>query len=144
MKTLILANLLGLAAVLSLAVASPGCAHIQPGQDPLVVNVERTETVAKSTFDLVLNVDNSRREYFETNAPAYHNFCEWLRQPQTIEETNTLPRATAMLMSLDDIKVSYKQARASSNDVYTVLATVTSTMKQASAWLNIVTNSATK
>lgn len=117
-----------------------GCAHLQPGADPIVVNVERTETVAKSSFDLVLNVDNSKRSFFATNAPGFHNFCEWLRAPQTVEETNSLPRASALLVSLDDVKLAYKAGRATSNEVYALLYTVQSAESQASAWMTVVTN----
>jgi len=117
-----------------------GCAPLQPGADPIVVNVERTETVAKSSFDLVLNVDNSKRSFFATNAPGFHNFCEWLRARQTVEETNSLPRASALLVSLDDVKLAYKAGRATSNEVYAVLYTVQSAESQASAWMTVVTN----
>lgn len=117
-----------------------GCAHLQPGADPIVVNVERTETIAKSSFDLVLNVDNSKRDFFATNAPGFHNFCEWLRAPQTVEETNTLPRCSALLVSLDDVKLSYKAGRSSSNQVFTALVTVQSAMNQANSWLSSITN----
>lgn len=127
------------AALLAVGIFS-GCAHVAPGNDPIVVNVERTETVAKSTFDMVLSVDNSQRDFFRTNAPAFHNFCEWLRQPQTIEQTNTLPRAAALLISLDDVKLDYKAARVSSNEVFTALAAVNSAMNQANSWLTVVTN----
>jgi len=129
--------LLALMAVLAGVI---GCVPLQPGADPVVVNVERTETVAKSSFDLVLNVDNSKRDFFRTNATGFHNFCEWLRAPQTVEETNTLPRATALLVSLDDVKLAYKAGRASSNEVYAVLFTVQSAESQASSWLSVVTN----
>jgi hypothetical protein len=117
-----------------------GCAHLQPGADPIVVNVERFETTAKPTFDLALNVDNSNRAFFATNAPQFHHLCEWLRQPQTVEQTNTLPRAAAMLVSLDDVKLAYKAGRASSNEVFTVLTTAQSAVNQASSWLTVVTN----
>jgi hypothetical protein len=124
-----------------------GCAAIAPGNDPLVVNVERTETVAKSTFDLVLNVDNANRAFFTTNTPPFHQFCEWLRQPQSVPDATsangamvTLPRCTAMLLSLDNVKLEYKSARAGSNEVFTALQTVTSAMAQANAWLTVVTN----
>jgi hypothetical protein len=127
-----------------------GCAAIQPGNDPIVVNVERTETVARDTFDMVLGIDNSQRGFYRTNAPAFHSFCEWLRQPQSVPDFNsptaamlTLPRASAMLISLDNVKLDYKSAKASSNDVFTALQTVTGAMAQANAWLNtgVATNS---
>ena len=111
-----------------------GCSSLQPGADPLVVNAERVETVGKSTFDLVLNLDNSNRPYWQSNAPAFHDFCQWLRQPQTIEQTNTLPRAAAMLLSLDDVKLDYQSARSSSNALVEALATFQGVLNQAQAW----------
>jgi hypothetical protein len=115
-----------------------GCAPLQPGADPLVVNVERAELVGKSTFDLILNVDNSNRSYWATNAPAFHEFCQWLRQRQTIERTNTLPRCVAMVLSLDDVKLDYKAARSSSNALTEALATFSSVLNQATSWSNVI------
>lgn len=144
-----LAKTLSAIAIMFALAGTFGCARLQPGADPIVVNVERSETVAKSTFDLVLSVDNSKRDYFRTNAPAFHNFCEWLREPQTIREsgnpidnigTAVLPRASAMLYSLDVVKLDYKQARASSNELFTALGTVNGVVDQASTWLTVITN----
>lgn len=119
--------------------AAMGCAHLQPGADPLVVRTEQTEQLAVSTFDLVLGVDNDNRPFWRTNAPAFHEFCEWLRQPQTVG-TNTLPRSLAIVRSLDDIKVAYTRSQADSNSVVTALSTLNATMLQATSWLTIITN----
>src|SRR6185312_14020931 len=52
--------LLLLSALSALAfVLAVGCAAIQPGNDPIVVNAERMQTDAEATFDLVLGIDNS-------------------------------------------------------------------------------------
>ena len=117
-----------------------GCASLQSGADPLIVRAEQTETIAKSAFDTVLQFDNSNRSFWETNAPAYHSFCEWLRQPQTVEVTNTLPRAAAMLVSLDDIKLAYKSSTASSNALVEAISTVSAAVSQAQAWVTISTS----
>ena len=116
-----------------------GCAQLQPGADPLVVNTERTETIAKTTFDLVMQVDNTDRGFWRTNAPAFHSFVEWLREPQTVQ-TNTLPRCLAMILSVDDVKLDYRAARASSNDLATAVLTLHGALNQAGAWLTVVTN----
>ena len=117
-----------------------GCASLQPGADPLVVRAEQTEAIAKSAFDTVLNFDNSNRGFWATNSPAYHSFCEWLRQPQTVEATNTLPRAAAMLISLDDIKLAYKISTVSSNALIEAITTVSAAAGQAQAWITISTS----
>src|SRR5581483_810783 len=77
-----------------------GCAHLQPCADPVVVNVERVQTVAAPTFDLVLSTDDTARPLWAQKAPAFHDFCEWLRQPQTVGLANgaatNVPRAIAL------------------------------------------------
>jgi hypothetical protein len=128
-----------LALACALLVLEPGCSHLQPGADPLVVNVERAEVMGQSTFDLVLHLDHTDRGFWATNAPAFHGFCQWLRQPQLIEGTNTLPRAAAMLLSLDDVKRDYKASLSSSNALLEALATFQSVLNQAQAWQTIVT-----
>ena len=126
--------------ILTATLLLAGCASLQPGADPLIVRAEQTETIAKSAFDTVLKFDNSNRGYWETNAPAYHSFCEWLRQPQTVEVTNTLPRAAALLISLDDIKLAYKSSTASSNALVEAITTVSAAVTQAQAWITISTS----
>ncbi|MGO8839463.1 MAG: hypothetical protein ACLP7I_12025 [Limisphaerales bacterium] len=128
------------AALSAVILFAAGCASTQPGADPLVVNVERAETVGQSTFTLLLDVDNSNRPYWQTNAPAFHTFCQWLRQPQTIEGTNTQPRAIALLLSLDDVKLDYKAAQTSSNALTEALATFQGVLSQASAWSTLITS----
>lgn len=122
------------------ALIVPGCATLAPGADPLVVRTEQSETTAKSTFDFVLNLDNSDRGFWRTNAPGFHNFCEWLRQPQPAG-TNILPRCSAMIWDVNMIKADYKASRASSNTLYTILVTLESALNQASSWSTLVTNS---
>jgi len=135
MKTLIaISSTIALAAILF------GCASIQPGANPLIVRAEQAETSAKASFDLVLHLDNSNRDLFQTKVPAFHEFCQWLRQPQTVEQTNVLPRASAMLVQLDDVKLAYKSSLADSNALMTAIIVVETTAEQASAWLTVTTN----
>lgn len=115
-----------------------GCSTVQPGEDPLVVRTEQTEATAKASFDLVLNIDHANRPFWRTNAPAFHSFCEWLRQPQTVDLTNTLPRASALIWQLNTVKNNYMLARAGSNDVVTALTTLQSAVNQAQAWQTII------
>ena len=119
------------------------CAPLQPGADPLVVRVEQTETIAQDTFDQVLEIDNSQRSFYASNAPAFHQFCEWLRAPQRLGTndtatlgTNAIPRASAVLLTLDDLKLAYKQGQASSNELVTALQVVTTAINQAQNWLD--------
>lgn len=127
------------------AIVIVGCAPLQPGADPIVVNVERAQTIAASTFDLVLNTDNSERAFWQQKAPAFHDFCEWLRAPQTAFLADGTPtnvqRVIALQLNLDKVKLDYKASRASSNDVFSALATLNSAIQQADAWMMVVTNS---
>lgn len=121
-----------------------GCAPLQPGADPLVVRVEQTQTTAKGAFDLVLNVDQANREFYRTNAAAFHSFCEWLRVPTPVSGGGVLPRASAMLWTLDAEKLAYKAGSASSNNLVLVWTMVQTNVTQAQTWLLAVTNSLTK
>ncbi len=114
-----------------------GCAHLDANADPLVVRTEQTLTSGKAGFDLVLHVEDANRAFYRTNAPGFHEFCEWLRQPQTIG-TNTLPRAAAMLYSLDMVKLDYKASRATSNQLFISLTTAASALAQANQWTSVL------
>ncbi len=133
----------GAAAVAAAAIVLIGCAHqLDRGADPLVVRVEQASTTGKAAFDLVLNIDHADRGFWRTNAPAFHQFCAWLREPQmttaTVNSTPvTLPRCSAMLWSLDQTKIAYKHGLESSNRLWTALLLVNETAKQAEAWRTI-------
>lgn len=114
------------------------CSTIQPGNDPLIVETERVLTVGKGTMELVTDVDESNRTFWATNAPAFHQFVEWLRVKVTVNETNIMRRGPAILTSLNTVKLEYKQHKASSNAVYTALATAQSVLNQAQLWLATV------
>jgi hypothetical protein len=147
MKTMknAIVKITSIAALFVAAVTSiTGCASLQPGANPLVVRAEQAETTAKASFDLVLNLDNSNRTLFETQVPAFHNFCEWLREPQTVEGTNSLPRASAMLVQLDDLKLAYSSSTTTSNALLEGIVTVETAATQASSWLTVTTNLVTK
>lgn len=128
------------ALALAFAIIVVGCATLNPGADPLVVRVEQVETSASATFDMVLRVDNAQRGFWITNAPAFHNFCEWLRT-QTPYSTNTVARCVAMQLNVDDLKLAYKSAKTTgnSNALYTAFGVLTAAVGQASAWETIVT-----
>jgi len=133
---------LSLGALAGLMVA--GCAGIAPGNDPLVVRVEQTQTTAKGAFDLVLKVDNADRGFYKTNAAGFHGFCEWLRVKVPTSDGGVLPRASAMLWTLDAEKLAYKAGTASSNNLVLVWDMVQTNLTQAQTWLLAVTNSLAK
>lgn len=135
-------SLLSLTAIIFGLVA---CAHLQPGADPLVVRVEQGLTGAKATFDMVLHVDNADRGFWRTNAPAFHNFCSWLRTPMPYTAPDFLtftnmPRASLMQLNVQDLKLAYKASRTSgnSNALWTAWTVLDTSLNQASSWQLIV------
>lgn len=141
-----LGGALHLAFIGALIIGFIGCAAIKPGEDALVVNVERAQTVAAPTFDLLLGADNSNRSFWQTKAPAFHTFAEWLRErqiaPLPTGGTTNVQRAIALQLNLDNVKLAYKSSQVSSNALVTAAATLQSALDQANAWLVIVTNPA--
>lgn len=117
-----------------------GCAHVQPGSDPLVVRVEQTETAAQSTLSLVLETDQLDRSLWRAQAPGFHSFCESLRIPTEYQVTNTLPRYRVALLTLDDVKLDYQAGKASGSDLTTALTVLQGIETEATAWLNVMTN----
>lgn len=121
-----------------------GCAQLKPGTDPLLVRTEQTEAAAKSTFDLILSIDHSDRGFWRTNAPAFHAFAEWLRQPQIVFVTNILPRASAMIVSLNNVKHEYMLSKAYSNSLVSAIAVLEAANVEAGAWAGVITNKLVK
>ena len=115
-----------------------GCATVNPGADPLIVHTEQVETVAASAFDTVVLLDNSNRGFWATNAPAFHNFCEWLRTPIVIESTVTMRRGLAMVKLVDDAKLIYKSNASQSNILIQAVADLQIALTQAQSWAVIV------
>jgi hypothetical protein len=138
--------LLTLGVILPLACAigfSPGCAALAPGADPLVVRVEQAESTGKAVLDLVVHVESANFTFYQSNAPGFVTFAEWLKVPQSVPAgaTNgTLPRGLALVWSLDQTKMAYKQGLATSNVLTTALGTFAAAVNQASAWLTVTTN----
>ena len=136
-----LASIFGFASVCGLAaMLYTGCASLNPGADPLVVRTEQTLTGASSTFDFVLGFDNANRGFWKTNAPAFHNFCEWLRTPQAFG-TNVVPRCVAMELNVDDLKLAYQSSKSTgnSNALYLAWSVLDSAIGQTLSWSNIIT-----
>lgn len=130
--------------VMLLAVASVvtwGCATISPGADPFVVRVEQTQTAAAATFDMILHIDQADRGFWRTNAPGFHQFCEWLRTPQ-LYGTNSVSRAVLMQVNVDDLKLAYKAGKTtgSSNALQSAWSVLTTAISQSTSWSNIVTS----
>ena len=112
-----------------------GCATLAPGADPLVVRCEQLEASSAATFNTALKIDDANRAFWRTNAPEFHAFMEYLRDPQGVG-TNTLPRDLAWVMALDDVKQSYKLHRATSNDLIIAISTVETAVARANQFIS--------
>lgn len=116
-----------------------GCAtNLQPGADPLTVRVEQGETIGLASFNFVVNFDDSDRGFWRTNAPAFHDFAEWLRTPIQ-SHGQTQRRGLAMLNEVDSAKVEYQNDHSKSNALLIVFSALTQASEQAQAWRTIVT-----
>lgn len=135
-------KLLGISLLVSLVVLSGlgmKCATVAPGNDPFVVRVEQTQTAASGAFDLVLGVDQVDRGFWKTNAPAFHDFCSWLRSPAVYRGTNA-PKIVVIQLNVEDLKLSYKNNRGpgTSNALWTAWSVLDTAFQQASSWTTIV------
>ena len=114
-----------------------GCA-VAPGSRAVVVRAEQSISVANATLDAAVHVDQANRSFFQTNAPGFHAFCEWLREPVIIAPlTNTQPRGLAIVRSADAIKNTFKASN-NTNDyaaLITALALVEQTTSEAQIYL---------
>ncbi len=63
----------------ALCALSMGCAGIQPGNDPVVVNAERTTTVAVTSFDSFLKYERSNDAELRSVNPQIHKFANKIR-----------------------------------------------------------------
>ena len=81
-----------------------------PTPDPIVVNAERTLSLANHTFDLIVHLERENQAAFAKASPAIHPFVEglrrnglkWLRTGNTMKQTykyNRSPQNRANLVT---------------------------------------------
>lgn len=117
-----------------------GCHTLNPGADPFVVMVEQAQSGALATFDFIVYMDHANRGFWRTNAPAFHNFAEWLRTPQSYG-TSVVPRSVAIQLNVDDMKLAYKASKTApnSNALWSAWAVLNEAINQSLSWSNIIT-----
>lgn len=64
----------------ALSMSTFGCAPIDAGADPLIVNAERSIQMSFETVDAFLQFDHANREAIKQTAPDVHRFAEATRQ----------------------------------------------------------------
>lgn len=100
-----------------------GCAAVQKGSDPIVVDAQRSTLLAKNTFDLIETVDYDSYSAFKAidpkSAAAFRTFVNYIRanQYQWLKSARDLTKA---------YQASKTQANASAlNSAIAVLTSVT-------------------
>ncbi len=104
-----------------------GCAGIQPGNDPVVVNAERSTSVAVDTFDSLFRVEAANHELLKANAP------------QVVAGVNLLRRnAPHWISSVRALTVAYKSNRSAQNkaNLETALSVLEAGISQARTYLS--------
>lgn len=121
-----------------------GCVTLDPSARAIVVRTEQALTIADATFDTAVHIDDANRELSKANVPAFHAFCEWLREPVIIPPLTTAePRAHALLKSTLAVKNAYKAQPTATNHEKLIasLAALETATAQAQIW---VTSQTTK
>ena len=69
-----------------------GCAGIRPGNDPFVVNAEKSTTVAVEAVNTFLKFEYDNQALVKSKAPVIHNYAYYLRAnaPLLISDATTL------------------------------------------------------
>ena len=65
--------------LLPLLFALASCVSILPGNDPILVNAEKTTQIAYDAFDSFFALERAQEAYVKANAPAVHKFANSLR-----------------------------------------------------------------
>lgn len=65
--------------IIVLALFLGACATILPGNDPVLVNAERTTSLAFTTFDAFFALERSQEVYVKDKMPSAHAFANQLR-----------------------------------------------------------------
>ena len=83
-------------------VALVSCSTIQPGNDPVVVDAERTTQVAMTTFDSFLKYERSNDASLREVNPAIHKYAnkvrdngqQWLRTARSMTQAYKYNRSS--------------------------------------------------
>lgn len=116
--------------ILCASLCGSGCSHLDANADPLIVRAEQTESIADSTFSLFLHLEDQNHALVKTKAPAVTDFAEWLRT-LTPAHGIQVPRASALIYSLNDVKAAYRANKTNSDLLITATATLTEALNQA-------------
>lgn len=102
------------------------CATLLPGNDPVVVNAERTANLASDTFDTFLKIEYDNHTALESVSPEIGKYAESLRV-----------HAPTWLATLRALTKAYKFNRTVENkaSLQTAVAVVVAAMQESSNYI---------
>ncbi len=111
------------------ALCFTGCKSIDKNADPVVVNAERTLSIAFSTFDTFLKLEKQNQATVKAKAPKVHTFAEWLRE----KDSTGMSRGLSFIKAANEVKQAYKHNRTAENraNLVTALAVLQASVDQA-------------
>jgi predicted outer membrane protein len=104
-----------------------GCAQLQPGSDPVVVDAERTTAVALATMDTLLQIEWNNKALLLKVNPAVHTYAEYIRL-----------NGQHYLLTARALTLAYKNNRSASNqaNLSSAIALLNSIDAQAQTYIN--------
>jgi len=110
-----------------------GCAGILPGNDPVLVNAERTTALAYTSFDSFFALERNQDAFVKANLPQVHKFANDLRR-----------NAPQYLASARSATEAYRLNRSAENKATldTLIAVLTNAMAQIGTYTAEITKGA--
>jgi hypothetical protein len=124
-----LRNLAALVLFAQLFVLASGCAILK-GQDPIVVNAERTTAIALDVFDTFLHYEYDNREALAKISPDIHKVAETIRR-----------HGKEWLITARNLTKAYKENRSDQNkfQLVTAISVLQSAMSESTKYLAVKT-----
>jgi len=116
-----------------------GCISTASTPENIIIRAEQAESGTLAAFNFVVNSDDVNRSFWQTNAPAFHQFAEWLRTPITNNGVVTR-RGLYMIKQVNDAKVLYRSNPTQSNILWTAISALELAQNQAKGWQLIATS----
>jgi len=123
-------------AVLAAVVLITACPYIKPGEDPVLVNSERSLAVATDSIDALFKVDYQYGPVIDAKVPGWKGAVNELRlrAPSILEAANAAVkayRAGLTLYRADPTQITQAQLNALANDLGTKIVAAVEAGQQA-------------
>ena len=115
------------------------CSTLAPGADAVEVRAEQSIGSAADTLDLFVKMEADAGAMVRVNAPAVHEFAEWLRAPMPYYGTN-LARGLVLVDQANQARRAYKAIRGpeAKDKLTAAIAALTTAMTSAQADLTVL------